>query len=83
MAVFGGDSSAPGLQLAAVTPSDSTDLTGARGLYVGGAGDLALTAVNDSSAVTLSSVPAGSIIPVQVKHVMSTNTTATNIVAIY
>lgn len=73
----------PGNRLSAVTPSDSTDLTGARGVYVGGAGDVALMALDDSTAVTFSGVLAGSILPVRVKRVMSTNTTATNIVAIY
>lgn len=73
----------PGDRLATVTASDSTDLTGARGVYVGGGGDLALTAVGDSAAVTFVGVIAGTIIPVRVSRVMSTNTTATNIVAIY
>lgn len=74
--------SEPGVKLVAVTPSDSTNLTGARALYVGGTGNLALRAVNDSSTVTLESVPAGSIIPVRVSRVMAA-TTATAIVAIY
>lgn len=73
----------PGDRLVAVTKSDSTDLTGARAIYVGGDGDLALMAINDSAAVTLTGVTAGTIIPVRVKRVMSTNTTATAIVAIY
>lgn len=73
----------PGSRLAAVTPSDSTDLTGARAVYVGGAGNVALIAIDDSAAVTFTAVPAGHIIPVRVSRVMSTNTTATNIVAIF
>lgn len=80
---IGGDFSAPGTKLASVTPSDATDLTGVRSLYVGGAGDLAIRAIHDTAAVTLVGVTAGSIIPVQVDRVMSTNTTATSIVAIY
>lgn len=80
---IGGSFGDPGTKLAAVAPNDSTDLTGVRAVYVGGAGNLALMGIHDSAAVTLSSVPAGSLIPVQVKRVMSTNTTATNIVAIY
>lgn len=73
----------PGDRLQAVTKSDSTDLTGARAVYVGGAGDVALMAIGDSAAVTFTAVPAGSIIPVRITRVMSTNTTATSIVAIY
>lgn len=74
--------SEPATSLIAITKSDSTDLTGVRAVYVGGAGDLALRGVNDESAVTLSSVPAGTWIPVRVDRVMSTNTTATNIVGL-
>lgn len=67
----------------AVTKSDSTILETTRALYVGGAGDVAVIWADGGSAVTLSSVPAGTILPVQVTKVMSTNTTATNIVALY
>ena len=40
-------------RLAAVTPSDSTDLTGVRAIWVGAAGNLVLKGVDDSTAVTL------------------------------
>lgn len=68
---------------AAVTKSDATVLPPTRAVYVGGAGDLAVIFVGDTAAVTLSSVPAGTLLPIQVNKVMSTNTTATNIVALY
>lgn len=68
-------------RLAAVTPSDSTDLTGARAVWVGGNGNLVLKGVDDSSAVTLV-VPSGVLIPVFVARVMAA-TTATSIVALY
>lgn len=67
----------------AITPSDSTTLSMTRGLYIGGAGAVAIMGWEDSSAVTFAAVPAGTILPVRVKKVMSTNTTATNIVALY
>lgn len=73
----------PAGTLAAVTPSDSTDLGSCRALYVGGAGNVAVLAAGNSAAVTLVSVSAGTILPVRVRKVMSTNTTATNIVALY
>lgn len=73
----------PGDRLVAVTPSDATDLTGARAVYVGGTGNVALMAIGDSSAVTFTAVPVGAILPVRVSRVMATNTTATSIVAIY
>lgn len=68
-------------RLAAVTPSDATDLTGARAIWVGGAGNLVLKGVDDSAAVTLV-VPAGVLIPVFAARVMAA-TTATGIVALY
>lgn len=77
----------PAIKAVAVTKSDSTNLTFGgqlpRALYVGGAGDLAVKVGDDITAVTLVAVPAGSIVPVCAKNVMSTNTTATNIVALY
>lgn len=72
----------PAYDAAAVTKSDSTDLGNVRGLYIGGQGDVAVTTAG-GSVVTFSSVPAGSILPIQVAKVMSTNTTATAIVALY
>ena len=68
----------------AVTPDDSNDLSSyAYGLYVGGAGNIAIIGVDDSSAVTFVGIPAGSFLPVMAKRVMSTGTTATNIVALH
>lgn len=68
---------------AAVTASDATILPVTRALYIGGAGDVAVIFAGDTAAVTLSGAQAGSILPVQVTRVMSTNTTATNIVALW
>ncbi|TGV26342.1 hypothetical protein [Mesorhizobium sp. M4B.F.Ca.ET.143.01.1.1] len=64
----------------AVTKSDSTAVL-FNAVYVGGTGDLALRPVN-GTAVTFSGVPAGTIIPLKCDRVMSTNTTATNIVGL-
>lgn len=66
----------------AVTPSDSADLAGVRALFVGGAGNVAVTPVNSGTAVTFVGVTAGQILPVRARRVMSTNTTATDIVAL-
>lgn len=68
---------------AAVTPSDSTVLTRVRALYVGGAGNVAVTFPGNPTAVTFVGVMAGAVLPVQAEKVMSTNTTATSIVALY
>lgn len=70
--------------LAAVTPSDGADLANfSKGLYVGGAGNVSVIAVDDSAAVTFVGVPAGAVLPIRVKRVRSTGTTATNIVNLY
>jgi len=74
---------APSSEPVAVTKSDSTTYNPPfRGLYVGGAGDVAVKAPGQSTAVTFVGVPAGTILPVKAALVMSTNTTATNIVGL-
>lgn len=67
----------------AVTKSDTTTYSGMRGLYVGGAGNVALMAPGASAAVTFTAVPAGTVLPVQAVKVMSTNTTAPALVALF
>lgn len=67
----------------AVTPNDNTVLAaGIRGLWVGGVGDVAMRFVGGGT-VTLSAVPAGTLLAVQVDKVLSTGTTATLITALY
>jgi hypothetical protein len=75
---------------AAVTPSNTVDIPYVGGgdikwdcvLYIGGAGNLrVLTAGEDD--VTFTGVLAGSFLPVQVKRVFASGTTATNIVALW
>jgi hypothetical protein len=68
-------------RLATVTPSDTTDLTGARAVWVGGAGTLTVKCLDDSAAVSLV-VPAGTLLPLFVSRVMAA-TTATSIVVLY
>lgn len=66
----------------AVTPSDSTDLGVTRAVWVGTGGDLVVTFVGTSSAVTLPNVQDGTLLPIQVSKVMVA-TGASDIVAIY
>ncbi len=66
---------------AAVTPSDSTVFPVTRGLFVGAGGNIAVR-MADGNTLTFTGVLAG-IFPVQVDMVLSTGTTATNIVALY
>jgi hypothetical protein len=73
--------SGPATRAAVVTPNDSSDLASiARGLYVGGAGDLSIV-TSDGDTVTLTGVQAGTVLPVRVARVRATGTTATAIVA--
>lgn len=74
----------PAENATAITPNDSTELSPVpRGIYVGTGGNLALLLVRDSVAVTFVNVPDGSIVPARALKVMSTNTTASDIVALY
>ena len=69
---------------AAVAQDDETNLAQtSRAIYVGGAGNLAVILDRDTSAITFVAVPAGSMLPIRVRRVMSTNTTATSILALY
>lgn len=68
----------------AVTPADGTKIPVTRGLYIGGAGNVAVIfAGGGSTAVTLVGAAAGSTLAIQVNEVRSTNTNATSIVALY
>lgn len=71
----------PAYGAVAVVPSDSTELSGVRALYIGVSGDVAVVTKGKTTAVTFKSVPIG-ILPVQCYKVLSTGTTATNIVAL-
>lgn len=69
-------------QAEVVTPHDTNNIENTRAVYVGGAGNLKILLVNDTDPVTLVGVVAGSVLPIRVKRVYSTDTTATNIVAL-
>ena len=67
-----------------VTPDDGTDLpVNCRSLFIGGAGDLSAILVGDSSPVTFKNISPGSILPISAKRVLTTLTTATDIVGLY
>lgn len=77
----------PGVEIRAITPSNSTDLTGCRGFfYTGAVADIAVRTVYGASAdtaVTITSCPAGAVIPLRVTRIMSTGTTATQIYGLF
>ena len=68
------------LRHAAVTKSDVTVFDAPQAIYVGTGGDIALRLIGDSTVVTYTNVPSGSWLPVLCDKVMSTNTTASDIV---
>ena len=73
----------PAVSAVAVTPSDSVNLASvARGLYIGTAGNVAAV-MPDGDVILFQNAPAGGILPVRVARVNATNTTASNIVALY
>ncbi len=76
------DFNSPASNAVAVTKSDATILPAFRALYVGGAGDVAVTTVDGANA-TFSGAPAGLVIPIRGTKVLSTGTTATLILALY
>ena len=66
-----------------VTPSDSTTLSNvSRGLYVGTSGDVTVL-MQGGQTVTFTAVPAGTVLPIQIQRVNSTNTTASDMVSLY
>lgn len=69
----------------AVTPSDGPPpATPYRGLWVGGLGNVAVIFRNSKTdaVVTFTAVPAGTLLPIWVKQVRFTGTTATNIIGL-
>jgi hypothetical protein len=79
---YGNGLDTPATNWFAITPADGTDLAAKpRAIYVGGAGNLAIS--NGIQTATLVAVPAGSLLPIRPDRVLSTGTTATNIVGLY
>lgn len=73
----------PASRAFAVSPNDSTDLTNyTRALYIGGAGAVKVDTTGGDT-VTFSAVPVGTVLPICVKRVYNTGTTATLIIGLY
>ncbi len=73
----------PGTRAFAITPNNSEDLPHVpRAIYVGGSGNIAVV-TQGGDEVTFTSVFAGSLLPVRVKRVKDTGTTATLMIGIY
>lgn len=70
----------------AITPSDSDLMPETRGVYVGVGGDVVALmkgAAGTYTAVTFKNAPSGAILPIRCTRINSTNTTATNMLALY
>jgi hypothetical protein len=82
--VVGGDEVFYPARLAdAITPSDTAVLpTLPKAIYVGGAGNITLRAVDSTADVVLNGVLAGSTIPVRAQFIRATGTTATGLVGL-
>ena len=75
--------SAPARKLRNVTPSDTVALApDCRALYVGGAGNVVISC-EAGDQCTFVGVQAGTVLPIRARLVYSTDTTATNIIALY
>jgi hypothetical protein len=73
----------PAVGGAAITPSDTADLSkAARALYVGGSGNVKVITI-DGSVLTFTAVPGGTVLPVRVRRVFNTDTTATSLIALW
>jgi len=73
----------PARNAMAITPNDGTDLASVtRGIYVGVSGDIALVTAGGQT-VTFKTAAQGSTIPIQAARVLSTGTTATNLIGLY
>ena len=75
---------------AVITPSDTVNFSFTlggqtklitRGIYVGTTGNV-VAVDQDNNAITFIAVPAGALLPICAKRVNSTNTTASNLVAL-
>lgn len=67
---------------ATITPSDSVNFATSSVVWVGTVGNVKVTTAQGTDIV-FTSVPGGSVIPVQVLRVWSNGTTATNLVRIF
>jgi len=63
-----------------VTASDVTIFDAPQAIFVGTGGDIALRLIGNSTTVTYKNIPDGTFLPVLADQVLSTGTTASDIV---
>ena len=67
---------------ATITKSDTNTHEPPVIVYVGVGGDVAIVPPMSTTAVTFKNVPSGGVVPCKASKIMSTNTTATDMVAV-
>jgi hypothetical protein len=75
------NSSGPALGAAAITPGTPFAQT-CRAIYVGGDGAVVAT-MEDGTNITFAAAKAGSVLPIRATQVVSSGTTASNLVALF
>ena len=65
-----------------ITPADSELVNMSRAVYVGSAGNMKVITYGDET-ITFQGIPAGSLLPIVVKQIYSTDTTASAILVLY
>lgn len=66
-----------------ITPNDGTDFTqSTRYIYVGGAGAVTVKTIKGTN-LTFAAVPTGTQLAIRASRVLSTGTTATNLLGLY
>ncbi|OSP55723.1 hypothetical protein [Pseudoruegeria sp. SK021] len=74
--------SSPAVDAESITPGNGTLGHVTRAIYVGGGGDLAVEFMSGTQ-VTLRGVPAGVILPIRLRKVLASGTSATNIIGLW
>lgn len=77
----GSNATIPATSAVALTKSDTTVIGLTRALYIGTTGDVAVR-MADGRSVTFKTVPVG-VLPIQCDQLLSTGTTAAEVVALY
>lgn len=74
--------SAPAIGAFAITPGNAELAQWTRAIWVGTGGNINVT-FPDDTAVVLTGVPSGTLLPIRAKRVVAASTTASNLVGLY
>lgn len=66
-----------------VVKSDSTVFSQTSAIFVGGGGNIALRLIGSSTTAVYKNIPSGTFMPVEADQVLSTGTTATDIIRVF